>query len=314
MIQTVELPNGMRVRALNRLDPPVLYHEIFATRTYEKHGITLSDGNCVFDVGANIGLYSIALARELRGLRLFLFEPIPEIFTALKQNAANHLGRADVQLLNVGLGQCAGSAWFQYDRNLSIAASAHARSVSRAARGDVRFATWASACVRDLERIGQMHPHMAALLLAALAAPVLQFAAVAMFAAIGLALALRSAICSRRVKAQLQTLSDAIRIHAVQTIDLVKIDVEGAELDVVLGIKDADWPKIRQFVVEAHDVDGRVDRLRAIFERHGYHTTIDQEDWSLHPLLGIYTLYALRAPEQLHGNRLHSTSEVSNDG
>ena len=31
MMQTVELPNGMRVRALNRIDPIVLYHEIFAT-------------------------------------------------------------------------------------------------------------------------------------------------------------------------------------------------------------------------------------------------------------------------------------------
>jgi hypothetical protein len=171
-----------------------------------------------------------------------------------------------------------------------------------------------SACVRDLERVGEMHPRVAALLLAALATPVWRLVAVGMLGAIGLALALRSAISRQRVEGRLCTLSDAIRTHAIEAIDLVKIDVEGAELDVVLGIEDADWPKIRQFVVEVHDIYGRVDRLRAIFERHGYRTVVDQEDWSLHPLLGIYTLYAVRVPEHVQGNHTNSDREVSNGG
>jgi phthiocerol/phenolphthiocerol synthesis type-I polyketide synthase E len=82
----------------------------------------------------------------------------------------------------------------------------------------------------------------------------------------------------------------------------------------VLGIEDADWPKIQQFVVEVHDIYGRVDRLRAMFERHGYRTVVDQEDWSLHPLLGIYTLYAMRAPEHVQGNHTNSDRKVSNGG
>lgn len=63
-------------------------------------------------------------------------------------------------------------------------------------------------------------------------------------------------------------------------IDLVKIDVEGAELDVLDGIDDADWPRIKRFAMEAQDHD---DRLRRIVERlqgKGFEASV-----ALHPLI-----------------------------
>jgi hypothetical protein len=36
-------------------------------------------------------------------------------------------------------------------------------------------------------------------------------------------------------------------------VDLLKIDVERAELDVLLGIDERDWPRIRQIVAEVHE-------------------------------------------------------------
>lgn len=297
MTLTVQLPNGIQVRALNRLDPPMLYHEIFAARTYAKHGISLSEGDCVFDVGANIGLYSIALARELPGLRLFLFEPIPAIFAVLQQNVAEHLASANVRLLNIGLGCRAGNVWFDYNRNLTIVGSAHARVTKRAARRDTRLSTWASACVRDLQRMGMLHPRLAALLLAALASRIFSGLALALVGITGLALALPRLFSRRRIEAPVRRLSYIIRAYAVERIDLVKIALEGGELDVMLGIYDDDWPRIRQFVIEVYDVDGRLEGLRTLLESRGYRVAVDQEDWSLHQLLGIYTLYAVRAPE-----------------
>mgnify|MGYP001145370293 CR=1 FL=1 len=40
-------------------------------------GLTVEDGDCIFDVGANIGLYSVLLLRAYRRLRIFAFEPVP---------------------------------------------------------------------------------------------------------------------------------------------------------------------------------------------------------------------------------------------
>ncbi|CAN0151235.1 unnamed protein product, partial [Ectocarpus sp. 13 AM-2016] len=55
----------------------------------------------------------------------------------------------------------------------------------------------------------------------------------------------------------------------VDKIDLLKIDVEGAELDVLLGIEQQDWPKIKQVVAEVHPVGDRVTRACELLGRHG---------------------------------------------
>ncbi|CAM9987276.1 unnamed protein product [Ectocarpus fasciculatus] len=60
----------------------------------------------------------------------------------------------------------------------------------------------------------------------------------------------------------------------VDKIDLLKIDVEGAELDVLLGIEQQDWPKIKQVVAEVHPVGDRVTRIRELLRRHGYDVSV----------------------------------------
>ena len=78
-----ELPNGMPVFQKNRAETEFLYEEVFVD-TYLKHGVALRDGDTVFDVGANIGLFSMFAASRARGATLFAFEPIPEIFAAAR--------------------------------------------------------------------------------------------------------------------------------------------------------------------------------------------------------------------------------------
>jgi hypothetical protein len=47
-----------------------------------------------------------------------------------------------------------------------------------------------------------------------------------------------------------RTLSGVIREHGVQRIDLLKIDVEGAETDVLAGLEEYHWPLVRQMAME----------------------------------------------------------------
>ncbi|NJQ02019.1 FkbM family methyltransferase [Streptomyces zingiberis] len=52
-------------------------------------------------------------------------------------------------------------------------------------------------------------------------------------------------------------------------VDLLKIDVEGAELDVLHGIEAAHWPLLDQVVLEVQDLDGRLDAVLALLELRG---------------------------------------------
>jgi phthiocerol/phenolphthiocerol synthesis type-I polyketide synthase E len=70
--------------------------------------------------------------------------------------------------------------------------------------------------------------------------------------------------------AKLRSMSSLIKEHSVQKIDLLKVDVEKAEWDVLMGIDEEDWPKIQQVVVEVHDLDGRVDAVHRLLQDKGF--------------------------------------------
>jgi len=98
----------------------------------------------------------------------------------------------------------------------------------------------------------------------------------------------------------MRTVSDAIREQQIPRIDLLKVDVEKAELDVLEGIDAADWAIVRQVVVEVHDRNGRLAKVTALLAENGLDTIhIEQE-----PLFRgseIYNLYA-RRPDRVIAN------------
>jgi hypothetical protein len=121
---------------------------------------------------------------------------------------------------------------------------------------------------------------------------------VATVAVLGAGLIASEALRRRRertLRAEVRPLSDVIRDEGVERIDLLKIDVEGAEWEVLAGIGDEDWPKIQQLVVEVHDARGRVARVRDLLEARGFSVIVDREDWAVHELLGIQAVIARRA-------------------
>lgn len=57
------------------------------------------------------------------------------------------------------------------------------------------------------------------------------------------------------------TVSNIVQDHCLSKIDLLKIDVERAELDVLSGISNADWGLISQVALEVHDMQGRLEQI-----------------------------------------------------
>ena len=101
-----------------------MYDEIFRERCYFQHGIELVDGACVFDVGANVGLFAIQVASEVPNSKVFAFEPLPPLLEILAANAA--LYGESIQPVNHALGQSAGSTEFTFYEHASILSGAKA--------------------------------------------------------------------------------------------------------------------------------------------------------------------------------------------
>ena len=60
------------------------------------------------------------------------------------------------------------------------------------------------------------------------------------------------------------------------------------------GIGPSDCKKIRQLIIEVHDINNRLNEITSLLTQQGYTVKTDQENWSLHKLMFIYTVYAIR--------------------
>ena len=107
-VRRATLPNGLEVAYQSKAELAQFYDDIFVKRTYTSHGITLRGGDCVFDVGANIGLFTLFVAVHFPEARVLSFEPAPPLFGILAANAAPYGHR--ISLFNCGLSRTAGSA------------------------------------------------------------------------------------------------------------------------------------------------------------------------------------------------------------
>jgi hypothetical protein len=90
----------------------------------------------------------------------------------------------------------------------------------------------------------------------------------------------------------MQTLSQFLCDHRIERIDLLKVDVEKSELEILRGIKDHDWPIIKQVIVEVHDLERRLEVIMELLRQNGL-TEIEVK-LPLFQTSNIYTIYAMR--------------------
>ncbi|MDQ1449081.1 MAG: hypothetical protein QOC79_2052, partial [Actinomycetota bacterium] len=256
----IDLANGLTIAAGGRAEVEFMYSEIFEEQVYLRHGITLPPGACVFDVGANIGLFDLFVYGRVDDARVYAFEPIPQVHERLAINLDLHAPTA--RAVNRGLASKAGPAKFTYYPYLSILSGryADAREDAQAVLAYEQHRARHDGDERD-----------------------------------GLEEVITNRLSPRTVVCELTTLSDAIAEYDVAQIDLLKIDAEKSEQDVLQGIEPDDWPRIRQIVMEVHDSGDRIARTRTLLEDNGYRVTLEQQE-SL-GASGPVLIYARRSQE-----------------
>jgi amino acid adenylation domain-containing protein/FkbM family methyltransferase len=252
----VELPNDTIVVQLNRGETQFLYNEIFAEERYFRHGITLSPRACVFDVGANIGMFSLFVAQRYPDAKVWAFEPIPDVADVLALNAELHA--PNVSVVARAVGRETGEATFTYYPKMSILSGQHVNADTdrQLVATYVRKSAGLPAAPDAVEEL------------------------------------VGDRLTGVPVRCGMITISNAIQEHGIERIDLIKIDVERDELAVLDGIAVADWPKIQQIVAEVHDGGDTLRDVIARLEQQGFEVTADH-DGTLDET-SLWHVYALR--------------------
>ena len=244
-----KLPNGMIIHHLNKGETNFIYKEIFEDRTYVKHGISLREGDVVFDIGANIGMFMLFIKATISKSKVYAFEPIPEVCQILRLNAAQF--SSEVVVYECGLSNENKMAVLNYYPGYSILSGFYTNF-------DEDSQIFLSGVARQWQfnqKQQKEMPERAKDLL------------------------LEQAL-SKKVEyvCRLTTISSIIREQGIPQIDLLKIDVEKSELDIMNGIDPADWSKIKQIVMEIHDYEGSLSKKMDSFLQGKGFTTIIEED------------------------------------
>jgi FkbM family methyltransferase len=234
----LSLPGDLEVFSLNADETRYVHREIFGARCYLQHGIELRDGDCVFDVGANIGLATLFFHRERRNVRLFSFEPSPAACECLRANIRLHA--ADARVFECGLSRAPGTADFTFYPANSVMSGFHAdleadRSTTKT------FMVNSGMTTRHAD------------------------------------LLLGSKFKKVTFPCRLRTLSEIVDEERVERIDLLKVDVERSEREVLAGIRAEHWERIGQAVIEVHDEEGCLDEVLALLRGHGFEAATERD-------------------------------------
>jgi len=269
MSATLQVPGLGRVHfdPRSREETEFLIKEIFADRSYLRHGIEIAPGAVILDAGANIGLFTLFAKQETKGeLTVLAFEPVPSIFRYLEKNMAEH-GLGDrVRLFCAGLGRAAGSASFSWFPGLP----ANSTQSLEDKLHQLRAFKEASLAALRME-----HPILYPLLAPAAAAR------------------LDTLMEHEEVECPVRTIAEAVEEAGLERIDLLKIDTEGAELDILDGIGEPLWKNVRQVVLETHGARAQIieARLRSAgFDR----IAVERPEFAARLGLDNFNLYARR--------------------
>jgi len=237
------LPDGSWVRHLNRSETNYIYDEIFIREAYLRHGIELRDGDCVFDVGANIGLFSLWVSRICRASALYAFEPNPAAFEALRANLV--ATGVPAKPLKVALSNACRTGELTVFKGFSLLSGFHADTPRE--RGLVHT------FVQGLQPSGPDES-----------------------AAERLDELLEDRFQETSYAVEVRTISSVIAEDGIERIDLLKINVERSELEVLEGIAADDWRRIRQLVLEV-DSDALLDPILELLTSQGYEVAVEQD-------------------------------------
>ena len=253
-----------------------IYREIFDDDVYLQGGITLPEGGTVVDVGANIGMFVLRLLSAKKHLSILALEPVPALFAALQANVDAHKTPADsVRLFNLAGGDKDGAAAFQF--------------YPRATAFSTMFP----------EERHRLEPWLLDDLLTHYPAFRKRFPVVG-FLLYPFRRTLMKLIIKRRmanpqlVQCVVQPLTRVFDETNTTTVDLLKSDVEGAELSVLRGIEGRHWQMIRQVALEVQDLDGRLDEILALLKQQSFSVVEVVPDVGTDPSAQVRLVYARR--------------------
>ncbi len=249
----VEVPTGHRISSINVNETTYQFKEIFEDRIYVDEDIVYPEDAVVVDVGANIGLFSLFVSTYIPKAKVYAFEPLTPIRRRLELNIGRYA--SNVSIFPYGLSDTEREESFTYYPGYSMMSSQQAYADASGERNVIKS---------YLTKAAESGDQSAALLVD------------------NLDEVLEGRFDAEYHPCRLRRLSDVIDEAGIERIDVLKIDVQRAELDVLRGIEPRHFGMINAISMELHDdpdgmTGGRRAEITALLEQAGFVVKAQQD-------------------------------------
>ncbi|MDW5265515.1 MAG: amino acid adenylation domain-containing protein [Edaphobacter sp.] len=246
-LRHVSLANGTSITAPYPAEVNHYYAEIVERDCYLRHGIEIADGSVVVDVGANVGLFTLAILWRFPNCKVVSIEPHPVLAAAARRNFGDLASR--ITLLEIGLYDQSGDREFAFYPNVTGMSSFEP---DKDADRDLL-----SRLVKGTDEAGHIFAHSRR----EIADDYLDMR-----------------LTMERSKRPVRRLSQVIDDLGLERIDLLKLDVHRGTERVLKGVSPRHWSNIRQIVVEHQMPVGGHSEVEHLLQAAGYVITTKQDD------------------------------------
>ena len=223
----VKLKDGTTIYCLDKVSAKHTVMEIFEEEIYSHFKI--EEGLTIFDVGANIGLFTLFVSQKTRNSSIYAFEPVPDIFKVLKKNISNFSSNNTYHPFNIGLGSKKENQEITFYPNISTI-STFLPNNPKTEFSNILI-KW-DEYTKDISSLSKYVPVF-------LRSPILKLVYPYFYS-------------TKKRWVEINTLSNLIRNDNISEIDILKIDAENFELQILKGIDPPHWKLIKSIMLEIH--------------------------------------------------------------
>jgi len=265
----IKLQDGSSLYCLDKVSAKHTVKEIFEEGTYSY--FPFKEASVIFDIGANIGLFTLFASQQAPRSTIYSFEPVPEIYKVLEKNISTFTHKENINSYNVGLGDKNENQEITFYPNSSTLSTFVPNDTETAV--SVAVKTWDD-YIEGISPLGRYVPKF-------LRRPIVQ-------------LGYRYYYKSKRIGVEIETLSNIIRREEISKIDILKIDAENYELQILNGIDSDHWSIIKNIMLEVHGnvENGEVIKKKVIdlLEKNNFSIEINSD--GLYGSVGLEMVFA----------------------
>lgn len=249
-------------------------------KEYFKHGIEVKDGDVIFDIGANIGLFGLT-AYDLchKDATVYCFEPVPATYDDLEKNLAS-VDPDKLKAYRVGFSNTTGKLEFThypnapglstiYPENMQIGLEQMIENIDNNMTELPDFFVDR----KEIQEEGKQ----------------------SRFNKMRTIFGLKTVFQETKIYCDVMKLSEFLENEKIEKIDLLKIDVNGSELDILEGIKSDDFSKIEKIVIEVPLGGEKLVSVELLLKKNGFQSVkIQEQNPVINKGLSYYIVYAVK--------------------